>query len=138
MDIDRIFDLFSPTGGNEENSSVLDIYEHPAFKIGMFKKWISNIPYAIKYSIKDFGDFDDKEQIDNIKSYVAGQIYRKAFEYLEEINLENHKEVIKNNIDPKFKFALEACMNHFIYTEEYEKCSVLKKFQDLYKENLPS
>lgn len=135
MDIDRIFGLFSPEGENSVESSVLDIYEHPAYKVGMFKKWISNIPNALKFSIPHIKPGDKMEEV---KDFVVGQIYRKAFEYLEEIDFEKHKQIIQNNLDPKLKFALEACMNHFIYTEEYEKCTVLKKFQDLYEKDLPT
>ena len=135
MDIDRIFGLFSPEGEGNIESSVLDIYEHPAYKVGMFKKWVSNIPNILRFSISHA---DPGVEVEYVKDFITSQIYRKAFEYLEEINFEKHKQIIQNNLDPKFKFALEACMNHFIYTEEYEKCTVLKKFQDLYKENLPS
>lgn len=135
MDIDRIFGLFSPKVEGDVESSVLDIYEHPAYKMGMFKKWVSNIPNILKFSISHA---KPGVEVEYVKDFIINQVYRKAFEYLEEINFEKHKQIIQNNLDPKFKFALEACINHFIYTEEYEKCTVLKKFQDLYQENVPT
>ena len=136
MDIDRIFGLFilPPSERKEENpdASVLDIYSHPAFKIGMFKKWVVNIPNAIKFALPDVKKNTEIVDLEDYKAVVKNQIFRKAFEFLEEVDFETHKDVIKNNLDPLFKKSLEQSMNHFIECEEYEKCAVIKKFQDLY------
>jgi len=136
MYIDRIFGLFiMPSSSSEEenlNTSVLDIYSHPAFKIGMFKKWIINIPNAIKFALPHTKKNADIEDLESYKLAVESQIFRKAFEFLEEIDLDIHGDVIKNNLDPLFKKTLDQCMNHFIECEEYEKCAIIKKFQDLY------
>lgn len=136
MDIDRIFDMFSVETEDRDDARVLDIYEHPAFKIGMFKKWIINLPNALKITLLSYPEITGGEK-EEIKEFVTSQIFRKSFEYLEEINLEIHKETIQNNLDPIFKKCLEVSMNHFLRSEEYEKCSVLKNFQNLYKEDLP-
>jgi hypothetical protein len=136
MDIDRIFGLFilPSSEGKEGNPdvSVLDIYSHPAFKIGMFKKWIINIPNAIKFALPDTKKNTEIEDLEDYKMAVRNQIFRKAFEFLEEVDFETHKDVIKNNLDPLLKRSLEQSMNHFIECEEYEKCAIIKKFQDLY------
>ena len=136
MDIDRIFGLFmlpsSSSEGENVDVSVLDIYSHPAFKIGMFKKWIINIPNAIKFALPQTKSTSKIEDLEEYKAAVENQIFRKAFEFLEEIDLDTHGDIIKNNLDPLFKKTLEQCMNHFIEYEEYEKCAVIKKFQDLY------
>ena len=136
MDIDRIFNLFMlpSSKGEEENAdiSVLDIYSHPAFKIGMFKKWVVNIPNAIKFDLPDTKKNSGIEDLEDYRTAVKNQIFRKAFEFLEEVDFETHKDIIKNNLDPLLKKSLEQSMNHFIEYEEYEKCAVIKKFQDLY------
>ena len=136
MDIDRIFGLFMLPSSNskEENAdiSVLDIYGHPAFKIGMFKKWIVNIPNAIKFALPQTKKTSGIEDLEDYKMAVRNQIFRKAFEFLEEIDFDTHKDIIKNNLDPLLKKSLDQCMDHFIECEEYEKCAVVKKFQDLY------
>jgi hypothetical protein len=136
MDIDRIFNLFMlpSSKGEEENAgiSVLDIYSHPAFKIGMFKKWVVNIPNAIKFALPDTKKNSGIEDLEDYRAAVRNQIFRKAFEFLEEVDFETHKDIIKNNLDPLLKKSLEQSMNHFIEYEEYEKCAVIKKFQDLY------
>lgn len=136
MDIDRIFGLFMlpSSSSKEENAdiSVLDIYGHPAFKIGMFKKWIVNIPNAIKFALPQTKKTSGIEDLEDYKMVVQNQIFRKAFEFLEEIDFDTHKDIIKNNLDPLLKKSLDQCMNHFIECEEYEKCAVVKKFQDLY------
>lgn len=136
MDIDRIFGLFmlpsSSSEGENVDVSVLDIYSHPAFKIGMFKKWIVNIPNAIKFALPQTKGTADIEDMEDYKMVVRNQIFRKAFEFLEEIDFDTHKDIIKNNLDPLLKKSLDQCMNHFIECEEYEKCAVVKKFQDLY------
>jgi hypothetical protein len=141
MDINRIFDLFTlpPSGSKEENVdiSVLDIYSHPAFKIGMFKKWIVNIPNAIKFALPHTKKNTDIDDLESYKLAVENQIFRKAFEFLEEIDLNIHGDVIKNNLDPLFKKTLDQCMEHFIEYEEYEKCIVLKNFQELFQKDLP-
>jgi hypothetical protein len=136
MDIDRIFNLFMlpSSKGEEENAdiSVLDIYSHPAFKIGMFKKWVVNIPNAIKFALPDTKKNSGIENLEDYRIAVKNQIFRKAFEFLEEVDFDTHKDIIKNNLDPLLKKSLEQSMNHFIEYEEYEKCAVIKKFQDLY------
>ena len=136
MDIDRIFNLFMlpSSKGEEENAniSVLDIYSHPAFKIGMFKKWVVNIPNAIKFALPDTKKNSEVGDLEDYRAAVKNQIFRKAFEFLEEVDFETHKDVIKNNLDPLLKKSLEQSMNHFVECEEYEKCAVIKKFQDLY------
>lgn len=136
MDIDRIFNLFMlpSSKGEEENAdiSVLDIYSHPAFKIGMFKKWVVNIPNAIKFALPDIKKNSGIENLEDYRTAVKNQIFRKAFEFLEEVDFDTHKDIIKNNLDPLLKKSLEQSMNHFIEYEEYEKCAVIKKFQDLY------
>ena len=136
MDIDRIFNLFMLPSfkGEEENAdiSVLDIYSHPAFKIGMFKKWVVNIPNAIKFALPDTKKSSGIEDLEDYRTAVKNQIFRKAFEFLEEVDFDTHKDIIKNNLDPLLKKSLEQSMNHFIEYEEYEKCAVIKKFQDLY------
>ena len=136
MDIDRIFNLFMlpSSKGEEENAdiSVLDIYSHPAFKIGMFKKWVVNIPNAIKFALPDIKKNSGIENLEDYRIAVKNQIFRKAFEFLEEVDFDTHKDIIKNNLDPLLKKSLEQSMNHFIEYEEYEKCAVIKKFQDLY------
>jgi hypothetical protein len=136
MDIDRIFNLFMlpSSKGEEENAniSVLDIYSHPAFKIGMFKKWVVNIPNAIKFALPDTKKNSEVEDLEDYRAAVKNQIFRKAFEFLEEVDFETHKDVIKNNLDPLLKKSLEQSMNHFVECEEYEKCAIIKKFQDLY------
>ena len=136
MDIDRIFNLFMlpSSKGEEENAniSVLDIYSHPAFKIGMFKKWVVNIPNAIKFALPDIKRNSKVEDLEDYREAVRNQIFRKAFEFLEEVDFETHKDVIKNNLDPLLKKSLEQSMNHFVECEEYEKCAIIKKFQDLY------
>ena len=136
MDIDRIFGLFMlpSSSSKEENAdiSVLDIYGHPAFKIGMFKKWIVNIPNAIKFALPQTKKTSGIEDLEDYKMVVQNQIFKKAFEFLEEIDFDTHKDIIKNNLDPLLKKSLDQCMNHFIECEEYEKCTIIKKFQDLY------
>ena len=111
MDIDRIFGLFmlpsSSSEGENADISVLDIYSHPAFKIGMFKKWIINIPNAIKFALPHTKKNTDIEDLENYKIAVENQIFRKAFEFLEEIDLDVHGDIIKNNLDQLFKKTLD-------------------------------
>jgi hypothetical protein len=134
MDIDKIFGMFMPESGVDAEVNILDIYQHPAYKIGMFKKMIRNIPYAVAFSLKGMGN---SEKIDEIREFIKSQIFRKAFEFLEEINLPTHQDVIKNNLDPLFKTTLELSLEYFISTEEYEKCIVLKSFLNLYEKDVP-
>ena len=114
MDIDRIFGLFMLPSSNskEENAdiSVLDIYGHPAFKIGMFKKWIVNIPNAIKFALPQTKKTSGIEDLEDYKMAVRNQIFRKAFEFLEEIDFDTHKDIIKNNLDPLLKKSLDESL----------------------------
>lgn len=129
MDINKIFNIFSPGVEIDEENNILDIYQHPAYKIGMFKKLISNISNAVLFSVKIMNKNDN---VEDVSEFIKSQVFRKAFEFLEEVNFEQHKDIIKNNLDPVLKKSLELSLEYFISTEEYEKCSVLKNFLDLY------
>ena len=60
----------------------------------MFKKLISNISNAVLFSVKIMNKNDN---VEDVSEFIKSQVFRKAFEFLEEVNFEQHKDIIKNN-----------------------------------------
>ena len=137
MNLDGFFDLVSGDTPKTEES-VLDIYNHPLFKIRLFIHGVLKISSKTKIVLLNM--INDKvvspdgsiEALDKVKK----MLFFKAFEFLEEVNFENTKDILKDYITPEFGKALDICMTYFVDMEEYEKCAVLKKFQGLFEESL--
>ena len=137
MNLDGFFELVSGDTPKTEES-VLDIYNHPLFKIRLFIHGVLKISSRTKIVFRNMvndkviGSEGNIEALDKIKK----KLFFKAFEFLEEIDFENNKDILKDYITPEFGKALDICMTYFVDMEEYEKCAVLKKFQGLFEENL--
>lgn len=55
-----------------------------------------------------------------IKVINSGEIYQSIL----------HNRPHGQNLKPFTKVEIEAALNHFIHTEEYEKCALLKEFME--------
>jgi hypothetical protein len=128
INLDKIFQSFSLTPTKPEESPDLDILEHPGFKIGLVKKMIYNIPIIYLTTLKQYPLKLSEEKRDLLKSLIRHQTYNKAYNFIEEINLEKDFDIIKLHMDDNFYKIIEYMIEYFISEEEYEKCAVLNKF----------
>jgi hypothetical protein len=127
MDINRIFSVFTPIKTVEDTIDI-DFLQHPGFKIGVFKKQISYLPYFYKAMLKQYGHGLNEEKKFALKEILKHQIFNKAYNYLYEIDPIVDRENIEVYMDDEFYKALNYALDYFISEEEYEKCSFLKKF----------
>jgi len=126
MNTDQIFDLFlNPDSPEEDN--FIDIYNHPLFNIGKFKKIISNIKnynFNLHTTLQEQNPDLDKETILLLGEKI---LYNKAYSYLFEIDIKDSKikEIIKAFGDSLLKECINKSIKHFELREEYEKCAFL-------------
>lgn len=135
MDIDKIFGLFN----NEEPSSLkekfqqvdalLDYKNHPLFWVGMFKKFIHNHTLFNDQLIKFFEKIDNEFSTIDIDKAGEFIVFNRAYDYIEKVDPNDLvcQEALYRFADIHLKIALELSISYFQETEEYEKCSHLKR-----------
>jgi|TARA_B100001057_G_C22822840_1_gene940115 hypothetical protein len=138
IDKDKIFKLF--VDGKEINdeqtkSEIKDFMNGPFAKIGMFVKLIQNH----KIFHQKLEKFLKKEQpnydVQSTKEASEFTVYSRAWEYIKNINLDDHDDVNAIiNFDSKVFFqALNEAIFYFQQYEEYEKCAHLFNIQEVVK-----
>jgi len=136
IDKDKIFKLF--VDGKEINdeqtkSEIKDFMNGPFAKIGMFVKLIQNH----KIFHQKLEKFLKKEQpnydVQSTKEASEFTVYSRAWEYIKNINLDDHDDVNAIiNFDPKvFYDSLDNAIKYFEEGEEYEKCAHLFDIQEV-------
>lgn len=138
MDWEKVFSLFGSdeSGSNSYYEDELEDFKNsPLFKIKMFMKLILNgigfKKQVITFFKKSNNGFNESE-IDKAGDYM---MYVRAFYWVEKLNLDEIDDVEFKyvNLDELY-FCISNSLSYFEENEEYEKCAVLKKFQD----SLPS
>ena len=136
MDIDKIFKLFN--NENEEKEAHFNFEEHPLYSLKMFikihqkKNSLNNIIKSnITPSFSQVLQSSDTNEED-LAEYVANV---RAFHYLNKLNLisEIDIEILKENSSDELIKYLDYSREFFESLEQYEKCSFLKKIQDIIK-----
>jgi len=136
MDIDKIFKLFN--NENKEKEAHFNFEEHPLYSLKMFikihqkKNSLNNIIKSnITPSFSQVLQSSDTNEED-LAEYVANV---RAFHYLNKLNLtsEIDIEILKENSSDELIKYLDYSREFFESLEQYEKCSFLKKVQDLVK-----
>lgn len=141
MNLENIFKLFNDDyqkDNNDENSLLVDFSEHPLFWLSGFNKIIDNHLFFKKYTVKTFSQISLDMNIEELEKAGEELMFRKAWDYIKPINLENpfHVDCIKNKSSKSFINNLNEAIFFFQELEEYEKCALLKKIQDKAKEFL--
>jgi hypothetical protein len=142
MNLDSIFNLFNNENedkfSTDESSLLVDFSEHPLFWISGFNKIIDNHVFFKKYTLKTFHqiapDFDPTE----LEKAGEELMFRKAWNYIKYIKLENnfHVECIKLKANESFAYNLKEAILFFEALEEYEKCALLKGIENKVEEFL--
>jgi len=134
MDWEKVFSLFGSdeSGSNSYHENELEDFKNsPLFKIKMFMKLILNgigfKKQVLTFFKKSNNEFNESE-IDKAGDYM---MYVRAFYWVEKLNLDEIGEVEFKyvNLD-ELHFCISSSISYFEENEEYEKCAVLKKFQD--------
>jgi len=131
MDVNKIFEFFKSEGETNETTQV--VLEGPVLWIGMFKKLIINYNVFSKQLINMFSQIEpplDTTEIENASGYM---VYMRAFDYISRIDTsdEKHIECLKLYSDKYLEQSLKNSIRYYENIEEYEKCAVLKKINDI-------
>ncbi len=137
---DKIFNLFNNTPVvNEEVQNrpfIEDFISSPFAKIGMFTKLVLN-HHIFHEKLRKFLQTEESTySIENTREAADYTVYNRAWEYIEQINLENQKDfnaLIEFN-PMVFNKALKSSINYFEMQEQYEKCAHLHNIQQIVKE----
>ena len=131
----NIFSLFNEdTVQPTSNTGFTDFREHPFVLMKLFARMIHRGDIVNKQLIQQQTRQKkvDTEELENLNRYL---IYEKAFEYLENINLEvpEHAECIVEQSDVEFTAACEKALEYYEGIEFYERCAAIKDILDFSK-----
>ena len=136
IDPHTLFSIFEQ--GDEqvyEENGVQDALNNPYVLMGMVLKGLEN------YSIMDMM-YKKRypEQYNEVRDTIKYKYYSKLYKYLSRIQLDKLEDIYKigesYNSESVF-ISLEGLKMFFQDIEQYEKCAVIKKYQDLLIDNLP-
>ncbi len=131
MDINKIFKIFKDE--DEVNETKQVVLEGPVMWIGMFKKLITNYEVFIQQIIMFFKMSNQDLDVNDIERASSYMVYTKAYDNLSKLDINNpiHLEALKIYSDKSFKITLKKILTYYVELEEYEKCSFIKKIQDI-------
>jgi hypothetical protein len=126
MDINKLFSIFQPEV-IEVKTDLIDLYDHPYYWIGMFKKIMANHKLFSKKFIMLCGNLDptlSPEELTNAGKYFA---YERAWFYIQklDITVPLHKQSLEMAIDNTLLNSLSLILLHFQDNEEYENCALI-------------
>lgn len=136
IDPHTLFSIFEQ--GDEqvyEENGVQDALNNPYVLMGMVLKGLEN------YSIMDMMYRKRyPEQYNEVRDTIKYKYYNRLFKYLSRIELNKLEDIYKigesYNSESVF-ISLEGLKMFFQDIEQYEKCAIIKKYQDLLLDNLP-
>lgn len=130
LDPNTLFSIFEQ--GDEEiykEHGVSDALQNPYVLMGMTVKGIDNyhmmdIMYMRQYP----------EQYKNVRKTIKYKYFNKLFSYLERIDSKHFNKIYK--VGESFEkgqcfISLDYMRKYYEAIEQYEKCAVIKRFQDL-------
>ena len=146
MDINKIFGAFDSSSRDDdgfEHPTFLYTYKqdeenHPRYYIRMFTKLVLNFTSYNKQLIDFFGKSEPSLDVVEITQTGESMLYNRAYYYLTQLDIHDkyHIKILFEEVNPKFKKALNKSLKFFENEEEYEKCAILKKYLDFL--NFPS
>jgi hypothetical protein len=139
VDLSKIFSLFNDGPQEEYIYENLETFKKtPKFKLGMFEKLIVNgVNFKMKI-VNFFSLSDENFDIDEIDKAGEFMMYNRAWFWISQIDLEDEIWLYDLKVISSVNFldAIKLSLYYFEFHEEYEKCILLKKVQDIVKENL--
>ena len=146
MDIGSIFDLFGFDGNDHKSDKeyektlkeIEEMQDTPLYKVGMFKKIMANGLLFKNQIIKFFSSSKPSINLGNIDEAGEHILYQRAFDWIKECNTrkKDWKEAIKFYSSEEYINYITLVIQYYEDIEDYEKCALLKKIQDLMTKNL--
>jgi hypothetical protein len=134
MDPRLVFGLFQdPEGKSEEKvKEIIDFSEHPYVLMGMFTRIIFRGDVVSNQIVKFFAEINKEIDVENLQILNKNMIFSRAYSYLSKLDLDNsfHIETLLDKASDPFLQACDLSIEHFTESEDYEKCSLIKKFKD--------
>jgi hypothetical protein len=134
MDPRLVFGLFQdPEERSEEKvKEIIDFSEHPYVLMGMFTRIIFRGDVVSNQIVKFFAEINKEMDVENLQILNKNMIFSRAYSYLSRLDLNNsfHIETLLDKASDPFLQACDLSIEHFTESEEYEKCSLIKKFKD--------
>jgi len=134
MDPRLVFGLFQdPEDKSEEKvKEIIDFSEHPYVLMGMFTRIIFRGDVVSNQIVKFFAEINKDIDMENLQIVNKSLIFSRAYSYLSRLDLNNsfHIETLLDKASDPFLQACDLSIEHFTESEEYEKCSLIKKFKD--------
>ena len=134
MDPRLVFGLFQdPEDKSEEKvKEIIDFSEHPYVLMGMFTRIIFRGDVVSNQIVNFFAEINKEMDVENLQILNKNMIFSRAYSYLSRLDLNNsfHIETLLDKASDPFLQACDLSIEHFTESEEYEKCSLIKKFKD--------
>jgi hypothetical protein len=134
MDPRLVFGLFQdPEDKSEEKvKEIIDFSEHPYVLMGMFTRIIFRGDVVSNQIVKFFAEINKEMDVENLQILNKNMIFSRAYSYLSRLDLNNsfHIETLLDKASDPFLQACDLSIEYFTESEEYEKCSLIKKFKD--------
>ena len=134
MDPRLVFGLFqdSEDKSEEKVKEIIDFSEHPYVLMGMFTRIIFRGDVVSDQIVKFFAEINKEMDVENLQILNKNMIFSRAYSYLSRLDLNNsfHIETLLDKASDPFLQACDLSIEHFTESEEYEKCSLIKKFKD--------
>ena len=134
MDPRLVFELFpDPEDKSEEKvKEIIDFSDHPYVLMGMFTRIIFRGDVVSDQIVKFFAEINKEMDVESLQIVNKNMIFSRAYSYLNKLDLDNsfHVETLLDKAGDPFLQACDLSINYFTESEEYEKCSFIKKFKD--------
>ena len=131
IDKNKLFSLFDKDDNEVRTEQVKKLvldFNDPHTKLGMFVKLIQN-HYVFHKKLEKFLKAENPSyDVDDARKASEYTVFNRAFFYIKNIT-PKHSKVIKSFNKKQLNSALQATMDYFESTEEYEKCAHLLKIQ---------
>lgn len=134
MDPRLVFELFPDPEDKSEGKmkEIIDFSDHPYVLMGMFTRIIFRGDVVNDQILKFFSEINKDINIESLEIVNKSMIFSRAYSYLSKLDFNNsfHVETLLDKASDPFLQACDLSIDYFTESEEYEKCSFIKKFKD--------
>jgi hypothetical protein len=134
MDPRLVFGLFPDPEDKSEGKvkEIIDFSDHPYVLMGMFTRIIFRGDVVNDQILKFFSEINKDIDIESLEIVNKSMIFSRAYSYLSKLDFDNsfHVETLLDKASDPFLQACDLSIDYFTESEEYEKCSFIKKFKD--------
>jgi hypothetical protein len=130
LDPNKLFNIFNATDESVyEEHNIQHLLQNPYVLMGMVVRGLENYSiidgmYMMRY----------KEQYESVREVVKEQFYDRLYNYLLRIdyhNFENTHNISHDYDKTGIHYALNHLLLYYQEKEYYERCALLKNFEDL-------